>query len=206
MIIEAAHGTGCEYKDIIQRDIFDPLKLKHSTFLLDDSTRPFAVCLNDTSNWTIDTDVKIFNPSPCSRPKANGSMGGAYSSVNDMTALFHDLFLSNKSKLISSTAARHWLRGLFTNEDFSSEIGMPWEITLYSLPSGRFAKSYGKAGDISFYHPIGNINPTLGFSVLLSLDPNNVDCGVHGWKCRGKGYDCRKRLRLLCPGLRIRDP
>jgi hypothetical protein len=92
-------------------------------------------------------------------------MGGAYASTNDFTTLFHDLFLSDHSKLIKKPTARHWLRSLFTLQDFASEVGMPWEIYFQLLDSGRYIKVYAKAGDINAFHTSASISPGLGFSV-----------------------------------------
>lgn len=92
-------------------------------------------------------------------------MGGAYASTNDFTALFHDLFLSDCPKLLTKTDTRHWLRSLFTIQDFASEVGMPWEIYFQVLDSGRYVKVYTKAGDLNAFHTVASINPSLGFSV-----------------------------------------
>jgi hypothetical protein len=97
-------------------------------------------------------------------------MGGAYASPNDFTALFHDLFLSGHPKLIKSVTARHWLRSLFTIQDFASEVGMPWEIYLQVLDSGRNLKVYTKAGDITAFHTVASINPSLGLSVTFFVN------------------------------------
>lgn len=105
-------------------------------------------------------------------------MGGAYASSNDMTELFRDLFLSDCSKLISSATARHWLRSLFTNQDFATEVGMPWEIFLQVLQSGRNVKIFSKAGDINAFHTVAGINPSLAYSVLNPDISTNVGCGI----------------------------
>jgi hypothetical protein len=56
---------------------------------------------------------------------------------------------------------------LFTNPDFTSEVGMPWEIDLqYLTGSGRFTKIFKKEGDVGFFHSEMTINRALGFSVI----------------------------------------
>ena len=92
-------------------------------------------------------------------------MGGAFTSPYDWTILLHDLFLSH-SKLLRPVIVKKWLRALFTNPDFATEVGMLWEISLQTLNSGRNTKVFGKAGDITRYHSMMTINRDLGFSVF----------------------------------------
>jgi hypothetical protein len=93
-------------------------------------------------------------------------MGGAFSSPYDWAKFFHQLFLSEHNKLLRLATAKKWLRALFTNVDFATEVGMPWEITLQTLDSGRHTKIFGKGGDANLYHADTSINRALGFSVL----------------------------------------
>ena len=62
--------------------------------------------------------------------------------------------------------AKRWLTALFMNPDFVTEVGMPWEIHLQTLPSGRNVKVFGKSGGIFQFHAYASINRYLGFSVL----------------------------------------
>jgi len=62
------------------------------------------------------------------------------------------------------------------NPDFVTEVGMPWEVFLQTLPSGRNTKVYGKSGGIFTFHAYVSVNTNLGFSVLKSL-PNYLTIG-----------------------------
>jgi hypothetical protein len=91
-------------------------------------------------------------------------MGGAFSSAYDWTTMLHDLFLSDP-KLLRLVTIKKWLRSLFTNPDFTTEVGMPWEIYLQYLDTGRYMKIFGKGGDLTTYHSEMTVNRYLGFSV-----------------------------------------
>ena len=91
-------------------------------------------------------------------------MGGAFSSTYDWNRFLHQLFLS-EPKLLRLVTAKKWLRALFTNFDFATEVGMPWEITLQVLDSGRNTKIFGKGGATTLYYADTSINRALGFSV-----------------------------------------
>jgi hypothetical protein len=93
--------------------------------------------------------------------------GGVFSSVNDFTSLLHNIFLSTTDSLLPAVTAKQWLRGLFTNQDFTTAVGMPWEINFQSLNSGRNVEIFGKSGGIAAYNTYMTINRALGFSVHL---------------------------------------
>jgi hypothetical protein len=78
--------------------------------------------------------------------------------------MLHGLFLS-KPTILSLVTTKKWLRALFTNPDFVSEVGMPWEINVQTLASGRHTKIYGKGGDVTKYQTYMTIDRALGFSV-----------------------------------------
>jgi hypothetical protein len=102
---------------------------------------------------------------------SNDSAGGLFSSTRDITSLFFQIFLS-KSEILSSITIERWLRGLFTNPDLS-EVGMPWEISLQELDSGRNVKLFAKEGRLGPFGTYMTVNRALGFSVSLFLSSNN---------------------------------
>jgi|SRR5271170_6143 len=104
-------------------------------------------------------------------------MGGAFSSAYDWTKFLHQLFLS-EPKLVGLVTVKKWLRALFTNFDFATEVGMPWEITLQTLDSGRNTKIFGKGGAANLSYADTSINRALGFSVHSSLDALIVGCNL----------------------------
>jgi hypothetical protein len=89
-------------------------------------------------------------------------------SAHDYSAFLHDVFLSKESRLLRLPAAKRWLTSLFTNQDFVTEVGMPWEVHIQPLPSGRNMKVFGKSGGIFDFHAYVTINRNLGFSVSSS--------------------------------------
>lgn len=94
--------------------------------------------------------------------------GGAFANARNFTSFLHRLFLSTPSFLPEVTTKK-WLRALFTNPDFATEVGMPWEINLQRLDSGRNVKIFGKGGSIGSFETYMTIDRTLGFSVSLQV-------------------------------------
>jgi hypothetical protein len=94
--------------------------------------------------------------------------GGLFTTVEDYNTFLYRMFLSNTTALIDRAASRRWLRSFFTNPDFVTEVGMPWEVYLQTLPSGRNTKVYGKSGGIFDFHAYISVNTDLGFSVSNS--------------------------------------
>ena len=122
--------------------------------------------------------IFLIRISPPGRGKSNIFRTlGLYSSVNEFTRLLHALFLSDPT-FLSLATTKKWLRALFTNLDFASEVGMPWEISIQELNSGRISKIYGKGGDLITYHSFMSINRALGFSVktvvLVEFDTRSL--------------------------------
>src|SRR5579862_1086037 len=96
----------------------------------------------------------------------DNSSGGAFSSTNDLTTFLHTMFLSPTSaSFLPSTTIKHWLRSLFTHPDFVTEVGLPWEIHLHTLETGRNTKIYSKGGGIGAFQTYITIDRNLGYSV-----------------------------------------
>jgi hypothetical protein len=112
------------------------------------------------SMWISDSSTRISYKS-----HSKVRMGGAFSSTYDWTTMLHDLFLSDP-KLLRLPTIKKWLRSLFTNPDFTTEVGMPWEIFLQFLDTGRNMKIFGKGGDLTTYHSQMTLNRYLAFSVI----------------------------------------
>jgi len=76
--------------------------------------------------------------------------------------------------MLPRATTKKWLRALSTDPGFAYEIGMPWEISLQTLDSGRNVKLYDKAGGIGAFQTRMSIVRDLSYSVSplqISSDP-----------------------------------
>jgi hypothetical protein len=149
--------------------------MTRSFFVVPPILNPDIVVPNDTiSALSVGLDFAVFNPYiPPIFLRLIESTGGLFTTPEDYSKFLHDMFLSNKSSLITRGTRRRWLRSFFTNQDFVTEVGMPWEIYLQTLPSGRNTKVWGKSGGIFEFHSYISVNTELGFSVPLFETPSD---------------------------------
>ncbi|KAF9048731.1 beta-lactamase/transpeptidase-like protein [Panaeolus papilionaceus] len=144
------------HKDLLKRDIFDPLGFNASFFRLpsDESVRNRIAV---SSAVPIEADIAA---SDVADPA-----GGQYSSLADLEFLMQTLINpSGKGGIIPKRAVREWLRPLHVWGDNVEGVGAPWEI--HSVSN---TPVYGKAGDHTSYHTDFSVIPDYSYGVILLL-------------------------------------
>jgi len=109
------------HKELLQRDIFDPLRLKSSFFRLPESEElraHIAVPLKD-AQWA---DLSLND--------TTDSAGGQYSSLSDLATVMRTfLSLNEKDGVLPTQVIREWLRPMHVwGGEGSHQVGAPWEV------------------------------------------------------------------------------
>lgn len=109
------------HKELVKRDIFDPLGMHASFFRVPDDAalrRHIAIPSKD-AEWA---DIPLGDVSD--------SAGGQYSSLADLVTIMKTLLSPTaRGGLIPAGVVREWLRPLHTWGSGGQEVGAPWEIT-----------------------------------------------------------------------------
>ncbi|KAK8232821.1 beta-lactamase/transpeptidase-like protein [Phyllosticta capitalensis] len=195
------------WNDIVKEDIFKPLEMTHSFFgpIPDDLRR--LVCVPAGETWT---DLQVgpgYDPS-----------GGGWSSANDLVKYMYNVWLKPQPDLITPTQRRNSLQPRLILPDGKQQVGFGWEINVYkpnensstlapylltycapALPTEQHSSddvpsynAYGKSGDGGGYHARIDVQPNLGYGVVVltaegsrpkkgykRLRPDNVLSDVH---------------------------
>ena len=128
------------HKELIKRDIFDPLGFNSSFFQVPSAGSPLLkhmAVASKASEW-VDTWLGDMDD----------PAGGQYSSLSDLAILMKTLLSPTaRGGVIAATVVREWLRPLHVWGDSQQQVGAPWEIT--SL--GDF-RTYAKGMHIPLSH------------------------------------------------------
>ncbi|KAF5325427.1 hypothetical protein D9619_009769 [Psilocybe cf. subviscida] len=145
------------HRDLIQRDIFNPLGFNSSFFQVPPAESPLlkhiAVASKD-SEWV---DLWLGD--------VDDPAGGQYSSLSDL-AIFMKTLLSPTARggVISASVVREWLRPLHVWGNSQQQVGAPWEIT--SL--GDF-RTYTKSGNLPGHNSQFAIIPELSVGLIVLM-------------------------------------
>ncbi|KAG6354409.1 hypothetical protein INS49_004426 [Diaporthe citri] len=155
-------GTNESWADYVQNDIFGPLGMTRSFFGPPAPEMAENLAVPGVANW-VDLVVDGYNPA-----------GGMWSSVSDLAAYLHQVWLSPSPQLITPTQRRQSLQPRI------------------SLPDGKQQTYYvyGKSGDAAGNHAWIDVVPNLGYGlVILSqesgeanrsrISPSSVRDSVH---------------------------
>ncbi|PVF96243.1 beta-lactamase/transpeptidase-like protein [Serendipita vermifera] len=171
-------GRNISHAELLKEDIFEPLGMNGSSFLLTSDNREQMVFPKDASEAEYDmTD-------------AHNPAGGQMSSVSDLAkAVMALLNPKSKSPLLSPYSIREWLRPIHVFPDRFSQVGLAWEITQTPDRHGRLQHYYSKSGNLRTYHSQLTINQELGFGVVVLMTGSFPD----------SGWFTQKAIRFLQP-------
>ncbi|EGN94876.1 hypothetical protein SERLA73DRAFT_96244 [Serpula lacrymans var. lacrymans S7.3] len=145
------------HAELLQRDIFDPLGLNGSSFLLTEINQPHVAV---ASMVTVEADQDFGD--------ATNPAGGQYGSLSDLTKLMQTfLNPSGPKSLISSYTMREWVRPIHVWFDDFSEVGALWEIYKSHDSYGRSQKIYQKFGNLAGYHSAFTMNPVNSYGIVV---------------------------------------
>ncbi|KAJ6504417.1 beta-lactamase/transpeptidase-like protein, partial [Mycena vulgaris] len=156
-----ATGQTITYRELMKRDVFEPLGLESSFYHIPDSRLAAQVVVpSSNSEWADMTYHPVFDPS-----------GGQYSSLADLTTVMQSFLSPTGTGVISPYVVREWLRPLHAWSDGFQEVGAPWEIAKV----GREARLYSKGGNLPGYHSQFVLNPQWSYGVIVLVTGNYTD-------------------------------
>ncbi|KIM47767.1 hypothetical protein M413DRAFT_6978 [Hebeloma cylindrosporum] len=149
------------HKELVQRDIFEPLGLKSSFY-----RTPGSPLREHIAVPAKDSEYADFSFGDVDDPS-----GGQYSSLGDLVTLMKT-FLSPTARggVISAHVMREWLRPLYVWGSSPQQVGAPWEIM--SL-AGK--QAYTKGGNIPGYHSEFAIFPEYSMGIIVLMTGTYAD-------------------------------
>ncbi|KAF4622924.1 hypothetical protein D9613_002213 [Agrocybe pediades] len=151
------------HKELLKRDIFDPLKLKSSFFRLpaSEELRAHIAVPQQDADWA---DKSLNDTSDAA--------GGQYSSLSDLAVVMRSfLSLNERDGVIPTRVVREWLSPMHVwGGEGAHQVGAPWEI----LTLGG-ATAYAKGGNLPGYHSEFAIVPELSVGFILLSTGYQVD-------------------------------
>ncbi|KAK8160214.1 beta-lactamase/transpeptidase-like protein [Phyllosticta citribraziliensis] len=145
------------WNDVVTEDIFKPLNMTHSFFgpIPDELRR--LVCVPAGETWT---DLQVgpgYDPA-----------GGGWSSANDLVKYLYNVWLKPEPDLITPTQRRNSLQPRLILPDGKQQVGFGWEINVYKPNENSSTYNvYGKSGDGGGYHSRIDVQPNLGYGVVI---------------------------------------
>lgn len=125
------------HKDLLQRDIFDPLGFNSSFFRVpgpDSPLRKHIAVSSVRPGWVDQSMGDVYD-----------AAGGQYSSLSDLAMLMQTLLSpTGRGGVLPASVVREWLRPLHVWGDSPHQVGAPWEIS-----SIANFKAYAKGYSIS---------------------------------------------------------
>ncbi|KAF2176034.1 beta-lactamase/transpeptidase-like protein [Zopfia rhizophila CBS 207.26] len=151
--------TGKPYKDMLQRSVIDPLHLYSTSVSKPDDSRARI--------WKQETPRRKQSPPLPIYPLTIPSVGGIYSSANDISTLGRSIL---NSTLLPINTTRAWLKPTAFTSSLYGAVGRPWEIyraILAAESANRIVDIFTKAGDLGLYHSILALMPDYNVSYTV---------------------------------------
>ncbi|KAG8221411.1 beta-lactamase/transpeptidase-like protein [Butyriboletus roseoflavus] len=145
------------HADLVQKDIFGPLGLNGTSFLVTEENI-HNVVVPSLCPWDIDRDFKdVTNPA-----------GGQMSSLSDLTKVMQVLINPQRPEsILSPFTIREWMRPMHSWFDDYSDVGALWEIYTSTDSYGRKQKLYQKLGELPGYHTVFTLNPVNSYGIIV---------------------------------------
>ncbi|KAI7774390.1 hypothetical protein LA080_008817 [Diaporthe eres] len=147
-------GTNESWADYVQSDIFGPLGMTRSFFGPPAPDMAENLAVPGVANW-VDLVVDGYNPA-----------GGMWSSVSDLAAYLHQVWLSPTPQLITTTQRRQSLQPRISLPDGKQQVGFGWEIDI-TPSTNKTYYVYGKSGDAAGNHAWIDVVPNLGYGLVI---------------------------------------
>ncbi|KAJ7039382.1 beta-lactamase/transpeptidase-like protein [Mycena alexandri] len=144
---------------LAQRDIFDPLRLNGSAFVVTPKNRAHVAVASADSD---EVDWDFLDAMACS--------GGQMSSLSDYIKLMQTfLDPARPESLLPPHVMREWMRPLHGWVDETTEVGMLWEIEKIRDSYARPVRIFQKLGVLSASRSVFAINPDMSFGIALLM-------------------------------------
>ncbi|KAJ7740566.1 beta-lactamase/transpeptidase-like protein [Mycena metata] len=142
---------------LAQRDIFDPLGLNGSAFVVTPQNRAH-VAVASADSYEVDWD--FLDAMSCS--------GGQMSSLSDYIKLMQTfLDPTRPESLLPPHVMREWMRPLHGWVDETTEVGMLWEIEKIRDSYARPVRIFQKLGALGASRSVFAINQDMSFGIAL---------------------------------------
>ncbi|KAJ7631169.1 beta-lactamase/transpeptidase-like protein [Roridomyces roridus] len=156
-----ATGKESNFRELMQRDIFEPLRMSSSFYEMPDESLAAKMAIpasySDWADYTFELD--------------NDPSGGQYSSLSDLMTVMQSFLSPNEASVISPYVLREWLRPMHAWSDGFYEVGAPWEM----IKVGKEARAYAKGGNLPGYHSQFVVNPQWSYGVIVLVTGNYTD-------------------------------
>ncbi|TFK36950.1 beta-lactamase/transpeptidase-like protein [Crucibulum laeve] len=142
------------HKDLLKRDIFDPMGLNGSFYRIpsDPTLRGHIAVPSKDPEWA---DF-LFDDS-------DDPAGGQYSSLSDLSIVMRTILSPTaEGGVVSEHVIREWLHPLYDWSGGIEQVGAPWEIKKLN----NQIPLYTKGGNLPGYHTQFALNPQFGYGVI----------------------------------------
>ncbi|KAF7354605.1 Beta-lactamase/transpeptidase-like protein [Mycena sanguinolenta] len=144
---------------LAQRDIFDPLGLNGSSFVVTPGNK-HHVAVASTDSYEVDWD--FLEPMTCS--------GGQMSSLSDYIKVMQTILDPTRPEsLLPPHVIREWLRPFHGWMDETTEVGMLWEIEKIWDSYARPVRIFQKLGVLGASRSVFAINQDMFYGVALLM-------------------------------------
>ncbi|PPQ63771.1 hypothetical protein CVT24_004313 [Panaeolus cyanescens] len=150
------------HRDLIKRDIFDPLGFTHSFYQMPNSSLRNYVAVPSPSGIGINMTDTVYDD-------AYEPAGGQYSSMRDLAKLMRMILSPRDKTLLSRSTVREWLRPIHS-WGLGQSVGAPWEITPFDD-----VQVFSKGGNLPGYHSEFSLVPEYSYGVIVLVTGSYAD-------------------------------
>ncbi|KAJ7174631.1 beta-lactamase/transpeptidase-like protein [Mycena filopes] len=155
----SASTSPATWPELAQRDIFDPLGLNGSGFVVTPQNQPH-VAVASADSYEVDWD--FLDAMSCS--------GGQMSSLADYVKVMQTFLDPRRpGNLLPPHVLREWLRPLHAWEDGTTEVGMLWEIEKIRDSYARPVRIFQKLGSLGASRSFFALHPGASFGIALLM-------------------------------------
>ncbi|KAK1245573.1 hypothetical protein MKX08_005202 [Trichoderma sp. CBMAI-0020] len=161
-VIEAI--TGKPYKEVLQKDVFEPLGLKHSSSVPPISSGAGVIPDGD-AGW--------------SRPYGDeAATGGLLSSTRDLVEFGRAIFGNTQ---LSSMETLRWMKPGSLTSSTALFVGAPWEIirTRSGIKTGSLVDLYTKSGSVGAYQSLLVLIPDYQVTMAILAAGPDAAAALH---------------------------
>ncbi|KAK7026569.1 beta-lactamase/transpeptidase-like protein [Favolaschia claudopus] len=152
-------GSPETWADLAQRDIFDPLGLNGTSFVVTPHNKAHIAVASADSD---EVDLDFLEPMSCS--------GGQMSSLSDYVKVMQTILdPARPESLLPPHVIREWLRPIQAWMDDTTEVGMLWEIEKIRDSYARPIRIFQKLGVLGASRSVFAINQDMSYGVALLM-------------------------------------
>ncbi|KAJ6544346.1 beta-lactamase/transpeptidase-like protein [Mycena capillaripes] len=160
-------GSPATWAILAQRDIFDPLGLNGSSFVVTPQNKAHVAV---ASKHSYEVDWDFLDAMSCS--------GGQMSSLSDYVKVMQTILDPTRPEsLLPPHVIREWMRPLHVWMDETTEVGMLWEIEKIQDSHARPVRIFQKLGTLGGSRSVFAINKDMSYGVALLMTGSSPTAG-----------------------------